>query len=97
MQVRCAVSVSLIYTCVQLLLHTVLSCVQLLNGWTPMSVAARADKADLCALGLVLRKFKPTEQGDETYTAGNNNPNLNPNPTHQVTMTLTLTLTLHIR
>ncbi|GFR61982.1 von Willebrand factor D and EGF domain-containing protein [Elysia marginata] len=60
---------SLVYICVHLT-HIALSCVLLLNGWTPMSVRERAELADISALGVVINSWKGMDtREDDTYSA----------------------------
>ncbi|KAK3765438.1 hypothetical protein RRG08_066985 [Elysia crispata] len=61
---------TLVYICVHLT-HIALSCVLLLNGWTPMTVRQRAELADISVMGVVLNTWEgmDTTQEDDTYIA----------------------------
>ncbi|GFN94609.1 von Willebrand factor d and egf domain-containing protein [Plakobranchus ocellatus] len=63
------VLLTLVYICVHLT-HIALSCVLLLNGWTPMSVRERAELADISAMGVVLNSWQDVQTTeDDTYSA----------------------------
>ena len=51
--------------------QTVLGCILLLDGWSPMPVGERATLADIVAVGVVRRTFKADRTGDAvaTYSA----------------------------
>ena len=49
-------------------LPIVLSCIYLLNGWTPMSVANRTARADIVLSGHVIKAFKEREFRTEAMT-----------------------------
>ncbi|CAL1546835.1 unnamed protein product, partial [Lymnaea stagnalis] len=68
MRARTYLTLSLIYSAMHLA-HIALSCVMLLQGWTPMSIRQRAELADISAVGSVLRTFKDQRTEDGTYTA----------------------------
>ncbi|XP_055860614.1 uncharacterized protein LOC106074349 isoform X2 [Biomphalaria glabrata] len=68
MRYRHCLLLSLVYSVVHWS-HIALSCVLLLQGWTPLSVRERAARGEIAALGTVLRTFKDQRTEDGTYTA----------------------------
>ncbi|BFZ22655.1 hypothetical protein BsWGS_25694 [Bradybaena similaris] len=68
MRARSYVLLSLVYACLHLS-HIVLSCVLLLNGWSPLSVRERAKLAEISVLGVVMDTYKEERTVDDTYTA----------------------------
>ncbi|XP_059143324.1 uncharacterized protein LOC131930741 [Physella acuta] len=68
MRGRSYVLLSLIYSCMHLA-HIGLSCVLLLQGWSPMSIRERARLAEIAASGIVLRTFRDQSRQDGTYSA----------------------------
>lgn len=53
----------------QLLIPSALSCILLLNGWSPLSVYERTVLADIVVSGFVLKTYKESRTSAQTYTA----------------------------